>query len=181
MTELGMGSGAHRAVVEFKKIREGHVGLFATHHIANGDVAVALSGRNLQTPTRFSVQIGDGRHADKDGLVEHTNHSCTPSTFLDLSDPKAPRLRALRDIALGDEITFDYCACEEDMSTPFDCECGADRCYGTIKGYRYLTPDQRERLGDRASPWLAAKYAEQEMIPDISPSVEAAPISARAV
>ena len=170
MTELGLGSDAPRDVVESKHIREGHVGLFATHFIAEGDVAITVRGTILSEPTRYSVQVGDGRHANSDGLIENTNHSCTPSAFLDLSDAAAPRLRALRDIALGGEITFNYCASEEDMSSPFDCQCGAGRCYREIKGFRYLTAEQRVDLGELASPWLVAKYTEAQPTPDIGPS-----------
>jgi len=161
MAELGMGSDTHRVVVEFRKIREDHAGLFTTHYIAKGDIAHTLRGPILSEPTRYSVQVGDGQHADIDGLIEFTNHSCTPSTYLDLSQDGAPRLRATRDIELGGEVTIDYCGSEEDMSCPFTCECGADECYGLVRGYKHLTLAQRAAIGDRASTFLVAKYADE--------------------
>lgn len=181
MIDLGMGSDAHRVVVEFKEIRKDHAGLFATHHIAKGETAHTLTGRILSEPTRFSVQIDDGRHADEDGLVEYTNHSCTPSAYLDLSDPDAPRLRAIRDIALGGDVTIDYCASEDDMSSPFDCECGAEECYGAVRGYRWLTPAQRAALGERVSAFLVAKYADAPIHQRIEASGATETLSAKAV
>jgi len=181
MVEPGMGSDPHRVVVEFKKIRENHAGLFATHHIARGDIAHTLRGRILTEPTRYSVQVGDGRHADEDGLVEYTNHSCTPSAYLDLSEDGAPHLRATRDIALGGEITIDYCASEEDMSCPFDCECGADKCYGEIRGYRFLSATQRTALTGRVSAFLVAKYVGVSGRRTVQTSEAVEPISVKAL
>ena len=62
--------------------------------------------------------------------------------------PRASKLilafRSLRDILEGEEITFDYNSTEYDLSRPFRCLCGAERCLGYIRGYRYLTANDRE-------------------------------------
>ena len=58
-----------------------------------------------------------------------TNHSCDANASFD----EAGRLIALRDIPVGEEITFNYL----DNPTPaspwnFECHCGAANCIGWI-------------------------------------------------
>jgi SET domain-containing protein len=41
-------------------------------------------------------------------------------------------MRALRDIKIGEEINFDYTKNESNISTSFQCKCGAEKCIGLI-------------------------------------------------
>lgn len=54
--------------------------------------------------------------------------------------------RALRDIAAGNEITFNYLTTESEMAVPFNCSCGSTNCFGLIQGRSFLTGAQAERL-----------------------------------
>ncbi len=91
------------------------------------------------------------------GAVESTNHSCAPSAYVDLAGAEAC-LRALRDLRLGDEVTIDYCATEDRMDAPFDCQCGTVGCYGWIAGYAALGAPHRVALAGRLAPHLREKY-----------------------
>ena len=133
--------------------------MFAARAISAGEAVIWMLGRRIDGPTRESIQIGDGIHVDNNGLVDFTNHACEPTAFVDLSSSEQPCIRVLRDLEVDAEITIDYCATEEAMSTPFECGCGAVCCYGEVRGYRFLTPAQRETLGDRASAFLIALNA----------------------
>lgn len=53
---------------------------------------------------------------------------------------------ALRDIAPGEEITFNYLTTESGMAVPFNCICGSSNCFGFIQGRNFLTRSQAERL-----------------------------------
>ena len=54
--------------------------------------------------------------------------------------------RALRDIAAGEEISFNYLTTESEMAEPFHCRCGSANCFGFIQGRNFLTVEQADRL-----------------------------------
>ncbi len=89
--------------------------LVAAKPIATGGVVLELDGEVVASPTRTSIELGQGRHVE-DSLGRYVNHSFSPSTFVDKSNS---RLVALRNLQPGDEITFDYNANETAMSCPF--------------------------------------------------------------
>ena len=79
------------------------------------------------------------------------NHSCDPTAWLDGLD-----VVARRPLARGDEITLDYATfCNERMPS-FRCECGTERCRGTIRGDDYLR-DFVARYGDHVSDYVRRK------------------------
>jgi len=61
------------------------------------------------------------------------NHCCEPncgSQIISVSNEKKIVFYAKRDIAIGTEITYDYCfAVEKDKIT---CTCGAKKCQGRL-------------------------------------------------
>ena len=71
------------------------------------------------------------------------NHSCAPNTYVDW---KGLCLRALRDIDTGEELTCNYLTTDWDLHEKFVCTCGSPDCYGEIRGFKYLSPEQRRAL-----------------------------------
>ena len=74
---------------------------------------------------------------DLDGNVEWNparlvNHSCEPNSEA-IQDGKRVYLQALRDIEVGEEITFDY-GFDIDCYQDHPCRCGSDQCVGYIVG-----------------------------------------------
>jgi len=57
------------------------------------------------------------------------NHSCDANTTFRGLD-----VVALRDIAVGQELTLDYGTILDDRSAAFDCRCGAAGCRGRVQG-----------------------------------------------
>ena len=85
------------------------------------------------------------------------NHSCDPNIEAD-DESGQVYLLALRDIAPGEELFFDYGLVIEERYTPalkkrFECRCGARRCRGTM-----LAP-KRNSKADKAADQPAGKPA----------------------
>ncbi len=134
--------------------------LVAARDIPNGTRLFHLEGRETDRPTRYSVQIGADLHLDTDCARDdaevlaryywrYLDHSCEPSTVL-----RERAMVAVRDIAAGEGVTFDYNTTEYDMAVPFQCYCGTVRCVGTVRGARHLTPVQRRRVARRLPAYL---------------------------
>lgn len=62
-------------------------GLFAVASIAKDEILIDLNGEEtLPSPTRRSLQIGEGKHAfGREESVGYLNHGCEPNVFLDFS------------------------------------------------------------------------------------------------
>lgn len=131
--------------------------LIAVRPIPAGTMIFPLIGRERKTPTRYSVQVGAALHLDQDCAHDITDvvhsyffrymdHHCEPTTII-----RDREVIALRDIAQGERVTFNYNTTEYDMAEPFPCRCGSARCIGMVRGARHLTRAQRAKL----APWLA--------------------------
>lgn len=64
------------------------------------------------------------------------NHSCSPNVAFDVSSAPGWRVRALKDLAEGEILTFAYFSTEWNMDQPFTCACKAPNCLGVIRGAR---------------------------------------------
>jgi SET domain len=134
----------------------GQFQLLATEAIAAGERIFRIEGERTSVPTRYSVQLDETTHIDlgERSLEEFLdryfwrfmNHHCEPSTFL-----RGDEVYAARDIARGDDLTFNYNTTEYAMAEPFDCHCGSAHCQGTVRGFRWLPAAEQEAL----RPWLA--------------------------
>lgn len=148
-SKLGVGPNALVGVVRTSS------GLHVISHsgFLPGDRILVVEGERTACPSRYSVQIDEHTHVEVPGgldpdseltLARHPwralNHACEPNARLAGLD-----LIAVRPIAPGDEITFDYTSTEYDMSSPFTCRCG--RCGGkVIRGFRHLSLTERQAL-----------------------------------
>jgi SET domain-containing protein len=133
--------------------------LVALASIALGELLIDLNGEEaLVLPTRGSLQIGDGKHViGRDETVGPLNHSCEPNCFLDFV---CLCVRAVKDIAAGEEITINYMATEYEMHDSFRCDCGSPSCLQTIRGFKFLTRNQRFKLKPQLSPYLFGRLDE---------------------
>lgn len=122
--------------------------------IAAGERIMRVVGEEVTRPTRHSIQVGVDLHLESFGkdasdlgsAWRYLNHSCEPNARMEGRD-----LVALRAIASGEQVTFDYNANEWDMATPFLCACGAAQCRGLIRGYRHLSPELRVAIAQHVS------------------------------
>lgn len=108
--------------------KNGHYGLFATREFdANEPILDIKIGRRQDDSDIYTIEIDEGHILHPYG--RYTNHSCDPSAFV---DKLAGYLFAGRNIAIDEEITFDYLATETELKANFTCTCGADVCVGKI-------------------------------------------------
>ena len=83
------------------------------------------------------------------------NHSCDPNCGL----VGAMVVVAMRDIAVGEEISFDYAMCDGTDYDEFSCECGSPRCRGTVTGHDWRLPELQARYRGWFSPYLERRIA----------------------
>lgn len=101
-------------------------GVFARRAYRAGHILGYFSGSIIDHDTRHSLTLG-GHKIEPDGPLRFLNHSCAPNAAF-----RGRRLYALRQIAVGEEITIDYTATEQTFSHGFVCRCGAVGCRGRI-------------------------------------------------
>lgn len=128
-------------------------GVFALTDIAEGETLIEYKGeiiswkealrRHPHDPAQpnhtFYFHIDDGRVIDgnvKGNASRWINHSCEPNCEADETDGRV-FIKALRHIAAGEELNYDYGLIIDEPYTPalladFPCWCGSDECRGTL-------------------------------------------------
>ena len=136
-------------------VGETHLGkaVFATEGFTKSETIVRFSGRRIaaaRVPGEISgaddryVQIGDDEYLGPSGRIDDLiNHSCSPNTGLRFTEGGV-FLIALRDIAKGEEIAWDYSTTLKDSGWAMQCLCGSAECRGTIRDFATL-PEDRQR------------------------------------
>ncbi len=80
-----------------------------------------------------TIQVDEGIYLAPLGMEEPAdfiNHSCNPNAGI----RGQISLVAMRAIAAGEEITFDYAMADSSPYDEFACACGAANCRGTVRG-----------------------------------------------
>lgn len=120
--------------------------LVASEPISSGEVIVQSDDEEIQPERTWrTLQVDDTRHLRND-FLNFVDHSCSPNALLDV-DKLA--LVAIRNISVGDPITFFYPGSEVELSQSFDCHCGSDECLKVINGGFYLNHEQMRRALDK--------------------------------
>jgi hypothetical protein len=142
-------------------------GAFCRENIAAGEiVAFAMAGRPVARDeyetidwTRYSgriMQVGEDAFLEGTGdVVDFINHSCEPNLGFDAT---GQYFVALRDLAVGEEVFFDYSTSEDEAGWRVPCSCGSPRCRGAITGFRDLPATEKARLLPICLPYLREAY-----------------------
>jgi hypothetical protein len=137
-------------------------GLVATVPIAKGELLVVWGGKIVSRPVidelseverSYVLQIEDHLFLLANRPIEtaeYFNHSCDPNAGL----AGQISLVAMRDIAPGEEVCFDYGMSESSEFAEFDCCCGAPNCRGRVRANDWLHPDLQARYRGFFSPYL---------------------------
>ena len=147
-------------------------GLITMEEIRKGKRILKINGalvaRREVKNSNAALQIDEDLFLESDGTIdENLNHSCDPNCYVDFD---SLCLVALKDIAPGEELTFNYNASEYDLvdqGCAFLCCCGAVNCVRHLRGFKYLSSEQKRRIKPLLSPFLEKKMkmslsAEQE-------------------
>jgi len=104
---------------------------------------------------RLSIQVEETLFlvALNEGPSDYVNHSCDPNGGLS----GQIELVALRDIAVGEEITFDYAMSDGSDYDEFKCECGAADCREYVTGRDWRNPMLWKKYAGHFSPYLARR------------------------
>lgn len=139
-------------------VGESHLGkgVFAARPFVAGEPLLRFSGpRIARAPARHGaadrfVQVGDGAYLGPSGRLDDlVNHSCAPNAGLRFATAGAVTLVALRPIATGEEIAWDYSTTLGDDEWRMRCDCRAPACRGLIGSFAALSPERRAWYLDR--------------------------------
>ena len=78
------------------------------------------------------------------------NHSCEPNCGM----RNATTIVAMRDIAAGEELTFDYAMSDASDYDEFDCNCGTSLCRGRVRADDWRLDTLRHRYKGFFSPYI---------------------------
>lgn len=103
-----------------------------------------------------TIQVDDLLYLAPIGMEEpadYVNHSCNPNAGI----RGQIILVAMRPIAAGEEITFDYAMSDSSSFDEFECACGAPTCRGRVSGNDWQRPELWERYDGYFSAYLQRK------------------------
>lgn len=132
-------------------------GVFALRPIPAGTRVLPIAGRVLPsdqlTDDLLAMQIGPDLWLCSDGssLDDRINHSCDPNLGFLHGDPV---LYALRDVAAGEEVTWDYSTSIAEAGWSLACACESANCRGVVRPWTELDPADRDRLRPVALAYL---------------------------
>jgi uncharacterized protein len=146
---------------------KGGYGVFAQAPLAAGEIAMVWGGRVVSlaeldsVPEEkrrqlvqieedlFSMSVGDAEPSD------YINHSCNANVGVDGNIA----LVAMRAIAAGEEVCFDYAMTDGSPYDEFECACGAPNCRGWITGNDWKKSELWERYAGFFSYYLQRRIA----------------------
>jgi uncharacterized protein len=141
------------------------VGVYATKPIRKGARVVEYKGPRI-TPEEadrrydgvsrtYLYGLDDGKTViDGEGLGAYLNHSCDPNCEVDEIKGRV-WLFAMRDIAAGEELVWDYNLYDDEEPAP--CHCGSRKCRGTMYSREWIATLRRREARKRKRELAAAQ------------------------
>lgn len=134
---------AGNGVFARKKIKKGEIICFLNGELCTLDEVIKRINAGKEEPSD-PLEIEDEEYLDLDEISRTFNHSCNPNAFIQ----KRNELIALRDIKIGEEITYDYSTTMNDNEEKINkagrtlwtckCHCGSRNCRGIIDQFKTL-------------------------------------------
>ena len=127
-------------------------GVFTLERIPKGTLVVEYTGTRMkhddadklynERPYTYLFGVGDGTYViDGYGMAMYLNHSCAPNCETEEDEDERVWIRAIRDIAPGEELVYDYFLYDGEGNAP--CTCGARKCRGTMYSPKELRKRKR--------------------------------------
>lgn len=135
----------------------GGVCLFAKETIKKTEVISFGNGSMIDKPLIYSYQINENIHLVGPGGLDHNcqNPNCR-------IESRTNNFVAIRNIEKDEFLTFNYLTTELDMNNAFLCNCGEERCFKNIRGFKYLNNNEKEYIYNNfsMSDFLKKKYSD---------------------
>jgi len=136
-------------------------GVFAAADIRRGEVIAAFDGPvyddSFEAWTddllHHAIQFDTAKWRDSVGIARLINHSCAPNCGI----KKRFQIVAMRPIARGEEITWDYEMTERSWWWRMKCRCGSAECRKVIGSYSRMPARVRRRYKGFISSWLTRR------------------------
>ena len=130
-------------------------GIFAKNKIKKGETIGVCRGKiysdkeveKLNLKDDHLMTIAKNQIIDVEPPECYTNHSCEPNLGI-----KGLNLVAIKDIKKDEEFTIDYDTLEYDWK--MKCCCGSKNCRKTIKGYKYLPQELKDKYKEFTADYL---------------------------
>ena len=127
------------------------VGVYAATPIRKGTRLIEYTGPHItadeadrlydSAPRTYLYGLDDGKTViDGEGLAAYLNHSCDPNCEIDEIKGRV-WLFAIRNIAAGEELVWDYNLYDDDDPAP--CHCGSPKCRGTMYSREWMAKLRR--------------------------------------
>lgn len=146
---------------EVRPVFDDQLGVFALEPIAP-DELVAVWGGLMYTAdelhglppevARVGIQVEEGLYlvSIPPSPADRINHSCDPNAGI----IGQIVLVAMRPIAAGEQVCFDYAMSDGSPYDEFDCACGASTCRGHVTGEDWRLPSLQQRYRGYFSLYL---------------------------
>jgi hypothetical protein len=129
------------------------VGVYTTTSIRKGSRVVEYVGPRISpaeadrryngSPRTYLYGLEDGKTViDGEGIAAYLNHSCDPNCEIDEVKGHV-WIFALRDIAAGEELVWDYNLYDDEDPAP--CSCGSPKCRGTMYSEDWIAKLRRRQ------------------------------------
>ncbi|MBO0912660.1 MAG: SET domain-containing protein-lysine N-methyltransferase [Acidobacteria bacterium] len=117
-------------------------GVYTTRPIRRRSIIAEYTGPRLTnaqaddlyeySPRTYLFGLADGEHViDGDSIAAFINHCCDPNCEVEEIRGRV-FIRAVRDIAAGEELTYDYNLYDGEPGDRAPCLCRAGKCRGTM-------------------------------------------------
>jgi len=157
----------YRRTAAMFSVGETHLGkaVFAARDFGEGAPLLEFTGRRLpahKVPgvmrgvTDRYVQVTPDQYMGPSGRIDDlVNHSCDPNAGLRFTDTGV-FLVAIRDIAAGEEVTWDYSTTLAKSDWHMICQCGAPGCRRVIGNFSTVDAERQQfyRARNLVAPYL---------------------------
>ena len=137
-------------------------GSFAVSKISKGEIVASFGGNviNQIKLTNYSAdRVSRSLQLNRDTYLlsgdvpeagDMINHSCEPNSGI----AGTSSVQTLRDIEIGEELTFDYAMSDSSQYDEFNCACGKDKCREKITGMDWQKTDLQDKYRDYFSDYI---------------------------
>jgi SET domain-containing protein len=137
-------------------------GSFAISKISKGEIVASFGGNviNQIELTNYSVErVSRSLQLNSDQYLlsgevpedgDMINHSCEPNCGI----AGISSVQAIRNIEIGEELTFDYAMSDSSQYDEFNCACGKDKCRDKITGMDWQKKDLQAKYSNYFSTYI---------------------------